>query len=151
MEATGSILIDAPAERVFEHLDDPDNLSALLRRVRFRPIDDAPDRGTGARLRARIDLAPGGVVRAEEVAHIAEHYYPERLVITIGDAFGYAWTLGRVRDRTLVELRHRFSLPGGPVGQLLANVANVVLVQREIDGALGDLKRRVEVGRNGHG
>lgn len=140
-----SIVIDAPPETVFEHADDWALIRSHLGFVRLKPVDDERARGTGAAFRVQVSFVSPLPMFWDATLAVVDHYYPERveLASTDGDPVSLAWTFGRVGERTLVEVRAHFSLPGGMIGHLAGN-GLVPLAQRNLDAALVRLKRQVE-------
>lgn len=143
-EVSASVIVDAPAERVYELVDQWDRLASVHPRLQLRPVDDGPDRGLGARFRGDLALSPMNAVLVQSTFEVADHYFPERLVLAdTGGEMQLEFTFGRVGQRTLVELRQRFKLPGGPVGRLVGSALSVS-VQRDVSEALQRLKRLAE-------
>ncbi len=143
-EVSASTTVDATAEAVFELVDQWEQLTSVHPRLRLRPVDDGPDRGLGARFRGDLGLSPMNAVLVQSTLEVADHYFPERLVLadTAGE-MELAFTFGRVGQRTLVELRQRFKLPGGRVGRLVGTALSVS-AQRDVSQALERLKRLAE-------
>ena len=136
-----TVEIDAPRERVFAWLTEPELMLRWIGGLReFHPLD--PEPGVGARSRQVVELAG----RRMDVESRLTHYEPDRVVAAELDGKGFhVATRHELEDAgagTLVraEAHTRMS---GLTGRLLGGVVERG-AQRKLEGDLARLKQVVE-------
>jgi uncharacterized membrane protein len=140
-----SVLIDAPAEKVFDFVDDWRNATRYLHRlVKWEPVDRDAEMGVGTVFRVGIQAGP---TRLDGKLEVTDYVRPEKISIrsTDGPRVVGGWTFTADGDRTRVQLRASFDLPGGIAGRLVGSFISRN-GQRDLDESLRDLKRLVETG-----
>lgn len=145
MNVSDSMWINAPAEAVWELVEDPAYYLHFMEGITRWEVVSTQSTGLGARYQVLMHVGSaeiGGLVECVE-------YVPNREL---------AWTSvlgiqqrGRWRlrpdpldeDRCEIELRLWFHLPGGIVGWVAGAVARLA-VQRHVQRSLRELRRQVE-------
>jgi uncharacterized membrane protein len=139
------VRIDAPLEVVFAFVDDHRNTTRFLKGLdRWDPLDPEKVQGLGIRFRGEIKVGP---VHLGGVLEVIEHVPLERVAYRSieGPRLDGVWSFRRDRDRTVVELRNSFDLPGGIAGRMVGKVI-AAQGQKDLQGSLETLKRLVEEG-----
>jgi uncharacterized membrane protein len=139
-----TIRVDAPAEVVFDFVDDWRNATRYLHRlVRWEPTDDSP-MGIGTVFRVGIQAGP---TRLDGKLEVTEYVRPDKISIRSLEGPGVTggWTFVADGDATRVHLRARYDLPGGIAGRLVGSFIGRN-GQKDLDASLRDLKRLVESG-----
>jgi uncharacterized protein YndB with AHSA1/START domain len=148
---TASILIDAPRERVYDAVLDPDHLDewvTIHRRLNHRDMG-APREGFEMEQTLLLRHAPFKVHWVLTEADRPDHATWEGR----GPAHSYARTtyrlLGADGGGTRFEYENEFKVPGGLLGAAASRVIVGGVPQREANRSLQKLKKLVETGRLG--
>jgi uncharacterized membrane protein len=139
-----TVRIGAPAETVFDFVDDWHNATRYLRRlVRWEPTSDGP-MGVGTVFRVGIQAGP---TRLDGKIEVTEYERPEKIRIRSleGPGVNGGWTFTRDGNSTHVILRASYSLPGGIAGRLVSSFISRN-GQKDLDASLRELKRLIESG-----
>jgi uncharacterized protein YndB with AHSA1/START domain len=141
--------IDAPREAVWAYLVDPKRrFDFIVGLTQWQP-EGSGDGGLGARYRMGMRI---GSVELGSLIEIVEFDPPVELAwsgVTGVDQRG-RWRLRRRRGGgTCVELRLTYHAPGGLLG-LVADVVASLIVRRNLQRSLTELKRRLETTSRRH-
>jgi len=139
------VRIEAPAETVFDFVNDWRNATRYLHRlVRWEPVDPDAETGVGTVFRVGIQAGP---TRLDGKLEVTDYARPEKISIQSidGPRVVGGWTFTADGDATHVSLRASFDLPGGIAGRLVGSFVGRN-GQKDLDASLRDLKRLVESG-----
>ena len=144
MRVNESIVVHAPAERVWEFVREPDNYLRFMSGITRWEVEGDIHAGLGARYRMLLRIGSaeiGGVIEIiEEI--------PERDLawtsVTGLDQRG-RWRL-RERDPgiTTVELRFSYGVAGSGLAGWISELVAAPMLRRRLRASLGELKRQVE-------
>jgi uncharacterized membrane protein len=144
MRVNESIHVNAPADLVWEYLNEPDNYLEFMAGVTRWDVDGERRSGLGARYRMLIRVGSaevGGLI--EIVEEIPERDLAWTSVTGI-DQRG-RW---RLRERrpglTAVELRFSYGVAGSGIPGYLSELIAAPILRRRLRSSLLELKRRVE-------
>jgi uncharacterized membrane protein len=144
MRVNESIHVNAPADLVWEYLNEPDNYLEFMAGVTRWDVDGERRSGLGARYRMLIRVGSaevGGLI--EIVEEIPERDLAWTSVTGI-DQRG-RW---RLRERrpglTEVELRFSYGVAGSGIPGYLSELIAAPILRRRLRSSLLELKRRVE-------
>jgi uncharacterized membrane protein len=144
MRVNESIHVNAPADLVWEYLNEPDNYLEFMAGVTRWDVDGERRSGLGARYRMLIRVGSaevGGLI--EIVEEIPERDLAWTSVTGI-DQRG-RW---RLRERrpglTAVELRFSYGVAGSGIPGYLSELIAAPILRRRLRASLLELKRRVE-------
>ena len=142
-----SIEIEAPIERVWELVMDPERLGEWV--SIHDSVDDVPDGelGTGSRFRQKMKLKGVPLKVKWEVVE-AE---PPRRARWVGEAAAgskaeIVYDLSEADGVTTFDYQNEFNLPGGKAGKLAGRAFNAASGDREARKSLQRLKEIIEAG-----
>lgn len=142
-DLNSSIEIAAPAEAVFDFVDDWRNTMKYLHGLKkWEPLDPARTNGVGTHFKVAMGAGP---VNIDGEMEIVEHERPNRIAFRSvkGMKASGTWTFTPSDGGTRVDLRNTVEIPGGIAGRLIRKVVEAQ-GQRDLDASLRDLKRLVE-------
>jgi len=137
------IRVEAPADKVFDFVDDWRNATRYLHRlVKWEPVDKDAKMDVGTVFRVGIQAGP---TRLDGKLEVTDYVRPEKISIrsTDGPRVVGGWTFTSDGGATYVQLRASFDLPGGIAGRLVGAFVGRN-GQKDLDASLRDLKRLVE-------
>ena len=144
MRVNESITINAPAELVWEYINEPDNYLGFMAGVTRWEVEGERRSGLGARYRMLIQVGSaevGGLI--EIVEEIPERDLAWTSVTGI-DQRG-RWRLRERREGvTAVELRFSYGVAGSGLPGWIAELLAAPVLHRRLRASLHELKRRVE-------
>lgn len=125
MRVSRSIVVGAPAERVFDLVSDPSRYPDFFRGVtRWKPLSDDVGVGAGYRVLMQVGaIEAGGTVRVDEwedPSTIAWHS-------ETGVHQGGRWTITERPEGTTLTLEIEYSLSGGPAGWLVERMTSRIV------------------------
>ena len=144
MRVNESIHVNAPADLVWEYLNEPDNYLEFMAGVTRWDVDGERRSGLGARYRMLIRVGSaevGGLIEIVEEIPCRDLAWTS---VTGIDQRG-RW---RLRERrpglTAVELRFSYGVAGSGIPGYLSELIAAPILRRRLRSSLLELKRRVE-------